>query len=99
MPGRTDSRGRLLTLLLVLLVVATALVSRLAWWQVAQQASLADMAERQTSRHEEIPSRRGTIFDRSGTVVLASTLERDRHVVAADQLDGASRDEIGRAHV
>ena len=94
MPGRTDSRGRLLALLLVFGVVATALVSRLAWWQVIQRDDLADQAQRQTSLRLEIPSRRGTIYDRSGTVVLAATLQRDRLIAWADQLDGGVRERV-----
>ncbi len=94
MLGRTDSRGRLFTLMVGLIVVSAALMSRLAYWQVAQHDSLAGMAERQTSIRVEVPSRRGTIYDRSGTVVLASTLERDRLVASADQLDGAQRETV-----
>jgi cell division protein FtsI/penicillin-binding protein 2 len=94
MPGRTDSRSRLLLLLLAFAIAATALVSRLAWWQVVQREALAGQAERQTSLRVEIPSRRGTIFDRSGTVVLASTLERNRLIAWGDQLDGAQREHV-----
>ena len=94
MLGRTDSRGRQLTLMLAFLVIATALTSRLAYWQLVQHASLAELAERQTSLRVEVPSRRGTIYDRSGTVVLASTLQRDRLVAYADQLDGAEREGV-----
>jgi stage V sporulation protein D (sporulation-specific penicillin-binding protein) len=94
MPGRTDSRGRLLLLLLAFAVVATALVARLGWWQVAQRSALAEQAQRQTTLRLEIPSRRGTIYDRSGTVVLASTLRRDRLIGWGDQLDGTAREGV-----
>ena len=92
--GRTDSRARHLALMVGFVVVATALTARLAYWQLVQQSSLAAMAERQTSLRMEIPSQRGTIYDRSGTVVLASTLMRDRLVAFADQLDGAQREGV-----
>jgi cell division protein FtsI/penicillin-binding protein 2 len=94
MLGRTDSRGRLLFLLLVFVIVASALTVRLAYWQLIQGSQLAAQAQRQTSVRLEVASRRGTIYDRSGTVVLASTLERDRVVAWADQLDGAVREDV-----
>jgi cell division protein FtsI/penicillin-binding protein 2 len=94
MPGRTDSRRRLLVLLLVFVVVAGALFVRLAYWQLVQGAELAEQARKQTSVRVEVPSRRGTIYDRSGTVVLASTLQRERLIAWADQLDGARREAV-----
>ena len=76
MLGRTDSRRRLLVVLLAFVVIGSGLVSRLAWWQVAQQPMLAARAQDQTLTQVSIPSRRGTIYDRSGTVVLATTVDR-----------------------
>ncbi|MGH2512626.1 MAG: peptidoglycan D,D-transpeptidase FtsI family protein, partial [Candidatus Limnocylindrales bacterium] len=76
MPGRTDSRRRLLVVLLVFVLAGGGLVVRLAWWQVAQQPMLAARAQAQTLTQVTIPSRRGTIYDRSGTVVLATTVDR-----------------------
>jgi cell division protein FtsI/penicillin-binding protein 2 len=76
MLGRTDSRRRILVVLLVFVVIGSGLVSRLAWWQVAQQPMLAARAQDQTLTQVSIPSRRGTIYDRSGTVVLATTVDR-----------------------
>jgi len=89
--GRTDSRGRLLLLLVVFAVISAVIVGRLAWWQIVQRESLAAGARKQTSvRVEELP-RRGAIYDRSGVVVLATTIERDRVAVAADQLSPVQR--------
>ena len=76
MQGRTDSRRRLLVVLLVFVISGGGLVARLAWWQVAQQPMLAARAQAQTLTQVTIPSRRGTIYDRSGTVVLATTVDR-----------------------
>ncbi len=76
MLGRTDSRRRLLLVLLVFVVTGSGLVARLAWWQVAQQPMLVARAQGQTLTQVTIASRRGTIFDRSGTVVLATTVDR-----------------------
>jgi cell division protein FtsI/penicillin-binding protein 2 len=94
MPGRTDSRGRLLFLLLAFGVLGLLLAARLGYWQLLQGEDLAAQARRQTSLRLEIPSRRGTIYDRSGTVVMASTLQRDRLVAWGDQLDGARRERV-----
>jgi cell division protein FtsI/penicillin-binding protein 2 len=94
MLGRTDSRGRLVFLLVVFVVTAVMLVGRLAWWQVVRRDDLAAEARRQTSMRSEVPSRRGAIYDRSGVVVLAATIERDRLVAAPDQLSAASRREV-----
>ena len=91
MLGRTDSRGRLVVLLAVFVVTAVALVGRLAWWQVIRRDDLAAEAFRQTSMRSEVPSRRGAIYDRSGVVVLAATIERDRLVAAPDELSAARR--------
>ena len=78
MLGRTDSRRRLLFLLVTFAVVGAALVTRLAYWQVTQRDRLADAALAQTTIRIDSPSRRGDIYDRSGVVVLATTVERER---------------------
>jgi cell division protein FtsI/penicillin-binding protein 2 len=86
MLGRTDSRRRLLFLLVTFGVASAALVTRSAYWQVMEHDRLTAAAAAQTSLRLEQPSRRGDIFDRTGTVLLATTVERDRLVAAADQL-------------
>jgi len=86
MLGRTDSRRRLLFLLLVFGVGSLALVTRTLYWQVLRGTELTAFATDQTSVRVEIGGRRGDIFDRSGTVLLATSVARDRLVAAADQL-------------
>jgi cell division protein FtsI/penicillin-binding protein 2 len=78
MLGRTDSRTRAVLLLLAFVLVAGSLGLRLGYWQVVRRDELAAMAVRQSSMRYEIPSRRGSIYDRSGTVVLATSVSRDR---------------------
>ena len=86
MLGRTDSRRRLLFLLLVFAVGSLALVTRTAYWQVLRGEELTAWAGEQTSVRIEIGGRRGDIYDRSGTVLLATSVARDRLVAAADKL-------------
>src|SRR6202795_261973 len=99
MLGRTDSRRRLLFLLVTFAVVGAALVTRLAYWQVGQRDRLADAALAQTTMRIESPSRRGDIYDRTGVVVLATTVERERLGGTPSQLSPARRSEGGAALV
>jgi stage V sporulation protein D (sporulation-specific penicillin-binding protein) len=78
MLGRTDSRARALLVLIGFVLVAGSLGVRLAYWQVGRHDELAAQAVRQSSMRYEIPSMRGSIYDRTGTVVLATSVERDR---------------------
>src|SRR6187402_2951493 len=78
MLGRTDSRARAIMLLIAFVVVASALGVRLAYWQVIRRDDLAAMAVKQSSMTYEVPAKRGSIYDRSGTVVLATSVQRDR---------------------
>ena len=86
MQGRTDSRRRLLVLLVVFIVGSLALTARLAYWQVLDHERLASEALAQTTITIDTPSRRGDVYDRTGTVVLATTVPRERLVAAPDQL-------------
>ena len=92
MLGRTDSRRRLLVLLTVFAVGSLALFARTAYWQVLKGEFLMARAAAQTTVRIEVAGRRGDIYDRSGTVLLATTIDRDRLVAAADQL---ARDPAG----
>jgi cell division protein FtsI/penicillin-binding protein 2 len=91
MLGRTDSRRRLLFLLVVFIFGTVALVARLGYWQVVDQQRLAAEALAQTTVTIDTPSRRGDIFDRTGTIVLATTVQRERLVAAPDQLTPETR--------
>ncbi len=94
MPGRTDSRRRHLTLLVILVVAAASLVSRLTYWQVFQRDRLASQALEQTSVRTEVASHRGTIYDRTGTVVLATSVDRAILAAAPDQLTPEQRRDV-----
>ncbi len=86
MLGRTDSRRRLLFLLVLFGVGSLALVTRTVYWQVLRGDELTSMAAAQTSVRIEIGGRRGEIYDRTGTVLLATSVARDRLVGATDHL-------------
>jgi cell division protein FtsI/penicillin-binding protein 2 len=94
MLGRTDSRRRSLVLLLAFVVAASSLVVRMAYWQVVRNQELAAFAAQQTSLRVEEPSKRGAIYDRTGTVVLASTVERDLLSATPKRLTPERRREV-----
>ncbi len=94
MLGRTDSRRRLLFLLVTFAVVGASLLTRLAYWQIAQRDRLAQEAFAQTTMRQEVPSRRGDIYDRSGVVVLATTVDRERLAAMPSELTGIRRREV-----
>jgi cell division protein FtsI/penicillin-binding protein 2 len=94
MLGRTDSRRRSLVLLLAFVVAASSLVVRMAYWQVVRNKELAAFAAQQTSLRVEEPSKRGAIYDRTGTVVLASTVERDLLSATPKRLTPERRREV-----
>lgn len=94
MTGRTDSRGRLLFLLGCFVVAGVLLVLRTAYWQVIEGERLASAARLQTELTFSEATRRGTIYDRTGTVILATTLDRSRLVASPNQLTPAKRDAV-----
>src|SRR5664280_2476598 len=74
MLGRTDSRGRLLLLFLVLTLLSGGMVTRLAYWQVNQREQLTTMSGGTSPARQSLPAKRGTVYDRTGTIVLAETI-------------------------
>ncbi len=94
MLGRTDSRFRLLFLLATFGVGAILLATRLGYWQVVERGRLAEQAQRQTSLTIEVPSRRGDVYDRSGTVLLATSVDRYRVAASPSVVDVPKRVEM-----
>jgi cell division protein FtsI (penicillin-binding protein 3) len=70
----------------VLLIFAAVLVARLYYWQVQQHDRLADMAQKEHFRDEQIPARRGAIYDVNGTV-LATNEAVDAVYAARKQIE------------
>ena len=77
MLGRTDSRPRSLLVLVLMAVFGIACLGRLGYWQFVRHDDLVARARDQVTARIEVPPVRGTIYDRSGTVVLATSVERD----------------------
>jgi stage V sporulation protein D (sporulation-specific penicillin-binding protein) len=94
MVGRTDSGRRLLLLGVVFTLLGSMLVVRLGYWQVSQRDRLVESARRQIYHSSEVPSARGDIYDRSGTVLLAGTVTRERLIASAQQLDADQRERL-----
>ena len=92
--GRTDSRGRLAFLLLCFVLASGGIVARLSWWQIARRDDLAASAHRQIYLRTEVPAKRGSIYDRSGTIVLAASVTRDRLTANPRRLSTAQREAL-----
>ncbi len=90
MLGRTDSRLRLILLLVGLITVAVALVVRLAYWQLARGGEMRVLAAAQVETTAQEPAIRGDIFDRHGRL-LATTAYRDLLAAYPDRIDEAAR--------
>ena len=88
---RTDSRLRANIVTFVLILIATICVARLGYWQVVARDRLLDAGAAQlrtTVTNEPI---RGTITDRTGAVVLATTVLRHRLLSQGAALSAADR--------
>lgn len=92
--GRTDSRGRLTLLLIVFVLSAGTLVARLGWWQIAQRERLAADAQKQIYLQTTVPAVRGAIYDRSGTIILADSVTRDRLIANPKRLTAEDRAQL-----
>jgi cell division protein FtsI/penicillin-binding protein 2 len=91
MLGRTDSRGRLLLLFVLLTLLSGGMAVRLAYWQINQHEQLATLSNQVATVRHDIPAKRGTIYDRTGTIVLAETIDRYRVIADLHDLTPAER--------
>lgn len=88
---RTDSHLRTRVVTVVLILVAIACVARLGYWQVIARDQLLEAGAaqmRSTVTNEPI---RGTITDRTGAVVLATTVLRHRLLSQGSTFSTADR--------
>jgi cell division protein FtsI/penicillin-binding protein 2 len=96
MLGRTDSRARLLVLVLAMAVIAVALGGRLAYWQLGEGPALRRIAESRLAPAavaEEATVQRGDISDRRGAL-LATTAYRDLLAAYPDLMPADRRGEM-----
>jgi len=88
---RTDSRLRANVITLVLILVAAACVARLGYWQVVARDRLLEAGAAQLRSTVTNDPIRGTITDRTGAVVLATTVLRHRLVSQGGSFSVADR--------
>lgn len=95
MTDRTDSKARLLLIFLVVTLLAGGLGFRLVYWQVNRHDEISALVSQDTQGQITIPAKRGTIYDRTGKIVLAETVNRYRLVGNLHDLDAAERQRYG----
>lgn len=88
---RTDSNGRANFLTLVLILIIGVCVARLGYWQVVARDQLLEAAEAQLRTTVTSEPIRGTITDRTGAVVLATTVLRHRLLSQGSVVSAADR--------
>ena len=80
-------------MLVMALVLAGAVWTRLAYWQVLQHGQLAMQAQAQYRESVELPALRGAIFDRNLTQLVVNTTVYSAFV-SPDQVSTAQRDTV-----
>jgi cell division protein FtsI/penicillin-binding protein 2 len=88
-----SARLRVVALLLVALVLAGMVWSRLAYWQVLQHGRLTMEAQAQYREFVQLPAMRGAIFDRNLTQLVVNTTVYSAFV-SPDQVAAADRDRV-----
>jgi cell division protein FtsI/penicillin-binding protein 2 len=93
-----STRLRILAMVLVALVLAGMVWSRLAYWQVARHGQLAMQAQAQYREFVDLPAVRGAIFDRNLTQLVVNTNVYTAFV-SPDQVPSAWRAQVANALV
>jgi cell division protein FtsI/penicillin-binding protein 2 len=93
-----STRIRILAMVLVALVLAGMVWSRLAYWQIARHGQLAQQAQAQYREVVELPAIRGAIFDRNLTQLVVNTTVYSAFV-SPDQISVAQRDRVANGLV
>jgi cell division protein FtsI/penicillin-binding protein 2 len=86
-------RLRVLWLLAIAALLASAVWGRLAYWQVTQHGRLTAMADAQYSNNVLLPAQRGMIFDAEGRPLAVDTTVYDVFV-APSQVPTSERDAL-----
>jgi cell division protein FtsI/penicillin-binding protein 2 len=93
-----STRLRILSMVVVALVLAGMVWSRLAYWQVARHGQLALQAQAQYREVVQLPAIRGAIFDRNLTQLVVNTTVYTAFV-SPDQVPSAWRQPVANALV
>ena len=92
---RTDAHGRVLVLAAGLIVAGSLCFGRLAQWQLIERERLLEAAGNRISEATAAAPLRGTITDRTGSVVLASTVMREQLVAQPSALSVEEKRQVG----
>jgi cell division protein FtsI/penicillin-binding protein 2 len=93
-----STRLRILSMVVVAVVLAGMVWSRLAYWQVARHGQLALQAQAQYREVVQLPAIRGAIFDRNLTQLVVNTTVYTAFV-SPDQVPSAWRQPVANALV
>jgi cell division protein FtsI/penicillin-binding protein 2 len=93
-----STRLRILSMVVVALVLAGMVWSRLAYWQVARHGQLALQAQAQYREVVDLPAIRGAVFDRNLTQLVVNTTVYSAFV-SPDQVPAAWRQRVANALV
>ena len=88
-----SARLRIVAMLVVALVLAGMVWTRLAYWQVVQHGQLTMQAQAQYRELVELPALRGAIFDRNLTQLVVNTTVYSAFV-SPDQVTATQRDSV-----
>jgi len=93
-----STRLRIFAMILVAVVLAGSVWSRLAYWQIARHGQLAQQAQAQYREVVELPAVRGAIFDRNMTQLVVNTAVYSAFV-SPDQISKAQRERVANGLV
>ena len=91
---RTDRAGRGLVIGIALVLAGVLCLGRLVQWQLIDRDRLLDVAGSRLSLSQSAEPLRGTIMDRTGSVVLAATVMRYQLIAETSALTDAERTAI-----
>ena len=91
---RTDLAGRGLVIGIALVLAGSLCLGRLAQWQLFDRDRLLDVAGSRLSLTQSAEPLRGTIMDRTGSVVLAATVMRYQLIAETSGLTDGERSEV-----
>ena len=91
---RTDRAGRGVVIGIALVLAGALCLGRLAQWQLIDRDRLLDVAGSRLSLSQSAEPLRGTIMDRTGSVVLAATVMRYQLIAETSALTDVERSAI-----